>query len=40
MAGVDTPVPSGRERRAPSVMVVDDEALNVQFVGSFLAEHG
>ena len=40
MAGLNTPVPSGRERRAPSVMVVDDEPANVQLMGTLLAEHG
>ena len=35
-----TPVPSGRQRRAPLVMVVDDEPSNVQLIGTLLTERG
>ena len=40
MARIDTPVPSGRERRAPLVAVVDDEAANVDAIRLILSEHG
>src|SRR5262249_18408250 len=40
MARITTPVPSGRKRRAPIVMVVDDEPANVELVGALLAEEG
>ena len=40
MARRITPVPSGKERRAPLVMVVDDEPLNVQLIGTLLTERG
>lgn len=40
MAGFSTPVPSGKQRRAPLVMVVDDEPTNVQVMGALLAEDG
>ena len=40
MVGTDTPVPAGRERRVPLVLVVDDEQTNVQVVGALLAEQG
>jgi two-component system, sensor histidine kinase and response regulator len=40
MANRNTPVPSGRERRAPLVMVVDDELINVQLVTTLLTERG
>ena len=40
MAGFSTPVPSGKQRRAPLVMVVDDEPTNVQVMGALLADNG
>ena len=40
MQNVNTPVPAGRERRAPLVMVVDDEPANLQLVAHVLIEHG
>ena len=40
MASRNTPVPSGKERRAPLVMVVDDEAINVELISSLLTERG
>jgi CheY-like chemotaxis protein len=36
MAKFNTPVPSGRERRAPLVVVVDDEQINVEVISAFL----
>ena len=33
-----TPVPAGKQRRAPLVMVVDDEPSNVQLIGTLLTE--
>jgi two-component system sensor histidine kinase/response regulator len=40
MTNRNTPVPSGKERRAPLVMVVDDEPVNVQLVSTLLTEFG
>jgi len=40
MTNRNTPVPSGKERRAPLVMVVDDEPINVQLVSTLLTEFG
>ena len=40
MASRNTPVPSGKERRAPLVMVVDDESVNVQIISALLTERG
>jgi signal transduction histidine kinase len=40
MPNIKTPVPSGKQRRAPSVMVVDDEPTNVQLLSALLAEGG
>ncbi|HET7065274.1 MAG TPA: hybrid sensor histidine kinase/response regulator [Rudaea sp.] len=40
MASRNTPVPSGKERRAPLVMVVDDESINVQLISTLLTERG
>lgn len=37
---INTPIPAGKERRAPLVMVVDDEPANVQLMGTLLAESG
>jgi len=36
----NTPTPSGKQRRAPLVMVVDDEQVNVDLMQMLLAEHG
>jgi len=35
-----TPTPSGKQRRAPLVMVVDDEKVNVELMQMLLSEHG
>lgn len=40
MAKINTPVPSGRERRAPVVLVVDDEQVNVEVISAFLGDQG
>ena len=40
VAKINTPVPSGRERRAPLVVVVDDEPVNVEVISAFLADQG
>ena len=40
MPNIKTPVPSGKQRRAPTVMVVDDEPANVQLMAALLAEGG
>jgi signal transduction histidine kinase len=40
MAKINTPVPSGRERRAPLVLVVDDEQVNVEVICAFLGDQG
>jgi CheY-like chemotaxis protein len=40
MASRNTPVPSGKERRAPLVMVVDDESINVKLISALLTERG
>src|SRR5579863_445396 len=40
MPNIKTPVPAGKQRRAPSVMVVDDEPANVQLLSTLLAEGG
>ena len=40
MAKINTPVPSGRERRAPLVAVVDDEQINVDVISAFLRDQG
>src|SRR6185369_6849337 len=40
MASRNTPVPSGKERRAPLVMVVDDESINVKLMSALLTERG
>jgi two-component system sensor histidine kinase/response regulator len=39
MRSTKTPVPSGKQRRAPLVMVVDDEPGNVQYMGTLLIEN-
>jgi two-component system, sensor histidine kinase and response regulator len=39
MSNISTPVPSGKQRRAPLVMVVDDEPINVQLIGTLLAQN-
>ena len=39
MRSKKTPVPSGKQRRAPLVMVVDDEPGNVQYMGTLLIEN-
>jgi two-component system sensor histidine kinase/response regulator len=36
----NTPTPSGKQRRAAVVMVVDDEPINVELMQTLLAEHG
>lgn len=38
MPNKKTPVPAGKQRRAPLVMVVDDEPSNVQLIGTLLTE--
>jgi CheY-like chemotaxis protein/anti-sigma regulatory factor (Ser/Thr protein kinase) len=40
MAKINTPVPSGRKRRAPLVAVVDDERVNVEVISTFLRDAG
>src|SRR6185503_12412233 len=40
MANRSTPVPSGKQRRAPLVLVVDDEPGNVRLMTELLAAHG
>jgi len=39
MPNTKTPVPAGKQRRAPLVMVVDDEPGNVQYMGTLLIEN-
>jgi len=38
MAKINTPVPSGKQRRAPVVLVVDDERVNVEVISAFLGD--
>jgi two-component system sensor histidine kinase/response regulator len=40
MAKFNTPVPSGKQRRAPLVLVVDDESINVEVISAFLGDQG
>jgi len=40
MAKINTPVPSGKQRRAPVVLVVDDERVNVEVISAFLGDQG
>ena len=40
MSRINTPTPSLRERRAPLVLVVDDEQVNVEVISAFLADRG
>ena len=40
MAKINTPVPSGRQRRAPLVLIVDDEQINVDVISAFLRDQG
>src|SRR4029453_6557931 len=40
MARINTPVPSGRERRAPLGVVVEVEQINVELISAFLQDQG
>ena len=40
MAKINTPVPSVRDRRAPLVLVVDDEQTNVDVISAILSDRG